>query len=107
MEEVLPVMDNLGLASEALSDAKLEQATGVEMVLDQLRGVFASRGCQPVEVKEGDAFDPELHEAVQAVPSEDYPDGSVVSVIQKGYCLEDGTLLRPVRVVVAGTPNGG
>ena len=107
MEEVLPVMDNLGLASAALTDSESDQATGVEMVLGQLRGVFASRGCQLIEVKEGDSFDPEYHEAVQAIPSDDFPEGSVVSVIQPGYRLEDGTLLRPVRVVVSAASNGG
>ena len=48
----------------------------------------------------GETFDPNLHEALQAVPSEDSPPGTVLEVMQLGYRTGD-TVIRPARVVVS------
>jgi molecular chaperone GrpE len=74
------------------------------MVLGQLTGVLGASDVEAIEVAEGEPFDPELHEAVQAVPTDEHPEGSVIAVVQQGYRFSDGTLLRPARVVVASQP---
>ena len=48
----------------------------------------------------GEPFDPERHEAISVQPSDDMEPGSVVTVVQKGYLLND-RLLRPALVIVA------
>jgi molecular chaperone GrpE len=104
LEDLLPVVDNLGLAAQTLANEEVEQATGVEMVLGQLNGVLGSQQVEVIDAPEGEAFDPELHEAVQAMPTDEHPEGSVMAVVQRGYRFSDGTLLRPARVVVASSP---
>ncbi len=48
----------------------------------------------------GRQFDPNVHEAIQSVPTDDYPEGAITSVVREGYMLND-RLLRPAQVVVA------
>ena len=99
---LLPVMDNLERAVEALGDRGDEIVAGLEMVRGQLAGLLAGLGVEEIEAA-GRAFDPNVHEAVAQVPSADHPEGSVVEVIEKGYRISDH-VLRPSRVVVAATP---
>jgi molecular chaperone GrpE len=54
---------------------------------------------------QGQAFNPELHEAMMTQESADAPPGTVLGVIQKGYTL-NGRLLRPARVIVSRGPAG-
>jgi molecular chaperone GrpE len=49
-------------------------------------------------------FNPEFHEAMATQPSAEYPPGTVVAVVQKGYVL-NGRLLRPARVLVSREPD--
>jgi len=49
---------------------------------------------------DGSEFDPELHEAISHLDSEDVPEGCVITQVRKGYKLGD-RLLRPARVVVS------
>jgi molecular chaperone GrpE len=101
LEDLLPVMDSLGRAVETLGQDGSDKATGVEMVLGQLTGLLRTQNVEPIPIEEGDAFDPELHEAVQALPSDSHEPGTVMAVVQGGYRFSDGTILRPARVVVA------
>ena len=48
----------------------------------------------------GQQFDPNVHEAIQSVPTDDHPEGMITSVVREGYMLND-RLLRPAQVVVA------
>ena len=63
-----------------------------------LRDTLAKEGL--VEIETDGRFDPHVHEALVAQPSE-ADEGSVIDVVQKGYRLGD-RVLRPARVVVAG-----
>ena len=66
------------------------------------RSLLAGHGVEEIEAA-GQAFDPNVHEAVAQVPSAEHPDGAVVEVVEKGYRISDH-VLRPSRVVVAATP---
>lgn len=101
LEQLLPIMDSLERAVEALVDVDQAQSGGVAMVEQQLAGVLAARGLNPIAPAENDPFDPQVHEAVQSLPSLGHSPGTLVAVIQTGYRFSDGSLLRPARVVVA------
>lgn len=89
----------LGLASDADADAL---RAGTESTLKLLTKAFENAGL--VEVNpQGEAFNPELHEAMIAEASSEHMPNTVMQVIQKGYQL-NGRLLRPARVVVAKEP---
>jgi molecular chaperone GrpE len=98
VKELLPVLDDLGRALEAAEqheEAALED--GVRLVHKQLMDVLAKEGL--TEIDTDGAFDPHVHEALLAQPS-DAEAGTVLEVLQKGYRLGDH-VLRPARVTVA------
>lgn len=98
VEAILPVLDDLGRALEAAGrheEAKLED--GVRLVHRQLSDVLAKEGLE--EIPTDVAFDPHVHEALAAIPSE-AEEGTILEVVQRGYLLGD-RVLRPARVVVA------
>ena len=103
VQELLPVKDSLemGLAAgrelEDENSAKL--CEGTELTLKMLQTALEKFGVQEIE-PEGQPFDPELHQAMSAVPSEGAEPNTVLNVMQKGYLLND-RLIRPAMVVVA------
>lgn len=102
LAELLPVVDSLerGLALEGSDYAGLR--SGVELTLRELIRIAESNGLKVVDPI-GQPFDPERHQAMSMVPSGEHQPGSVVSVMQKGYVLND-RLLRPALVAVSKAP---
>jgi molecular chaperone GrpE len=101
VESLLPVMDNLSRALEAGDKHEEGQLlAGLDLVAGQLRGTLAGHGLEEIEVEPGTTFDPEYHEAIVAQPSEEYDEGTVTQVLERGYLLH-GKLLRPAKVIVA------
>jgi molecular chaperone GrpE len=102
-EELLGVRDSLemGLAAANEGDSvdvdKLRE--GKELTLKLLDQVFQKHGIQVVDPV-GEKFNPERHEAMAMQPSADQAPNTVLTVIQKGYTLND-RLLRPAMVIVA------
>ncbi len=99
--ELLPVLDNFALALQAAgatSDAT-SIAKGVEMVHRQLLGVLENLGLRAMEPI-GQAFDPNLHEAVMAESVEGHEAGNVVAVMRSGYYFKE-KVLRPAMVKVS------
>ena len=96
--ELLPIVDDLERALEAAEqheEAKLEE--GVRLVHRQLTSALEREGL--AEIETDGKFDPHVHEALLAQPSE-AAEGTVIEVLQKGYRLGD-RVVRPARVVVA------
>lgn len=106
ISDLLPILDNLQRAlTMELDKAGIGSVLeGVRMVSDQLHSVLSSCGLEPVEAV-GGPFDPQHHEAVGVLPSEDHAEGTVVSELQRGYKLK-GKVLRPSMVHVARQPEG-
>jgi molecular chaperone GrpE len=101
VESLLPVMDNFSRALEAGDKHEEGQLlAGLNLVADQLRGTLVGHGLEEIEVDPGTMFDPEYHEAIVAQPSDDYDEGTVTQVLERGYLLH-GKLLRPAKVIVA------
>jgi molecular chaperone GrpE len=100
IREILPVVDNLeralGVAPAGDGDAFVE---GVRLVYRDLEAALARAGVEVI-VPKGDAFDPNVHEALSVRPQEGAESGTVVDVVEKGYRTAD-FVVRPARVVVA------
>ncbi len=103
--ELLPVIDNLERAVEALEGADGQIVTGVEMVRSQLSALLAGRGVEEIAAH-AQSFDPTVHEAVAQHPTDDHAEGTVVHVAEKGYRLGE-SVIRPAKVVVAAPPAEG
>ncbi|MEA4902289.1 nucleotide exchange factor GrpE [Desulfitobacterium sp.] len=101
IEAMLPVLDNF---ERAVSSSQTNQdfnafSQGVEMILKQMKISLEKEGLKPIEAV-GQAFDPNLHDAVLQVDSEEYPENTVVEELQKGYYLKE-KVLRPSMVKVS------
>lgn len=103
--KVLDVMDNVdrALVYQETMDKQALQHT-LRMLLWQLNEVMRVEGLIPVPAV-GEAFDPYVHEAVEAVENSGQPEGTVVEEVLKGYKMGDETL-RPARVKVSSGKQG-
>ena len=97
-KELLPALDNLDRAIDAAEDEDPLLA-GVRLVRSELGAALARLGIEAF-VPLGEAFDPNLHEAVAQQPVEGAASGAVAEVFQNGYRMGE-TIIRPARVLVA------
>ncbi len=103
IETLLPVMDGFERALAAHGDAGYENyRKGFELIYRQLENILSKKGLEQIDA-EGKPFDPHLHHAVERVETADYPDGTVVGVMQTGYIFH-GKVLRPAMVRVTFNP---
>jgi len=102
---VVDVVDNFERAANAADDSEVDDAfaTGIQAIFRQLRRLLLAHGVEPF-VSVGKPFDPERHEAVALVPSDDVPEDTVVGEGRPGYTW-NGKLLRPARVFVSTGPS--
>lgn len=103
--ELLSVVDSLELGMQAAAGAEgaaKAMADGMQLTWRQLMSVLEKGGVQVVN-PQGEAFNPELHQAMTMAESADLPPNHVLSVMQKGYRLHE-RLLRPAMVVVSRAP---
>ncbi|WP_076544561.1 MULTISPECIES: nucleotide exchange factor GrpE [Halanaerobium] len=96
---LLPVIDNFERALKS-EESESDFYKGVEMIYNQLLKTFADQGIEEILAK-GEEFNPEYHEAIMRVESEEFEEGTVVEVVQKGFTLDD-RVIRPAMVKVAG-----
>jgi molecular chaperone GrpE len=104
LRDVLAPIDNLRLAlTAAETTGNVEELVkGIQMVLNQFDSVFSSHHAKVIE-SEGIQFDPNLHEALQQVPSADHEPMTVLQEFQRGYKMHD-RVIRPSKVVVSSAP---
>lgn len=107
--DLLPVYDNLKRALTTVNDgAAPEMAAlleGVDLTLRELTSVMAKHGLTPISPKVGDAFDPQLHEAMFEAPLPGTKAGDIIQVASEGFMLHD-RLLRPAQVGVSSNTQG-
>jgi len=98
VEELLPVADSMemGMAAEGDVEQIKEGVALTKKVFDNALEKFGLEVVDPL----GEKFNPELHQAMAMQPSDEYEDGQVSAVMQKGYTL-NGRLVRPAMVMVA------
>ena len=94
IEKILPVIDNFerGLASIPEEEKGGAIASGMEMIYKQLMKILEDLGVKPIEAV-GKEFDPNYHNAVMQVESEEYESGVVAQEFIKGYMYHD-TVVR-------------
>jgi len=106
LEKLVPVLDTFDMALAAAENSNTETVqslqTGIRMVYQQLKSALMAAGLDEVNAT-GQAFDPNVHEAVSQQETADVPEGHVVQQLRKGYKLHN-RLLRPASVVVAKAP---
>lgn len=102
VENLLPAIDNFdrALAASAASGDYEALAKGLEMIYRQLLTTMEAEGLTAMEVV-GVPFNPEYHQAVMTVETDEYEEGIVVEELQKGYMLKD-KVIRPAMVKVSG-----
>ena len=98
VEKILPVYDNL---ERALNQETQDEAykKGVEMTMTQLVGILNSLGVE-IFGNVGDAFDPNLHNAVMHIDDENFGENTICQVFQKGFKIGD-KIVRFAMVQVA------
>ena len=100
----LPGLDNLQRAlsaSENSGDAS-QMIQGVGLVLKDFQSVLDKFGVTPIPAL-GEHFDPNLHEALQQVPSHDHEPWTIIQELEPGYLMHE-RVVRPSRVIVASAP---
>ncbi|WP_162053729.1 nucleotide exchange factor GrpE [Pontibacter pamirensis] len=102
MSELLPVIDDMERARQSIEATKDVDAMlqGLELVFHKLKHVTQQKGLKPMEIKPGDSFDSDMHEAVTQIPApSEEMKGKIVDVIEKGYTLND-KVIRFAKVII-------
>ena len=99
IEKILPVIDNFERGLENIPEGSdTAFVDGMQMIYKQFTAELEKIGVKPIEAV-GQPFDPNFHNAVMQVESEEYESGTVAQELQKGYMYHD-TLVRPSMVGV-------
>lgn len=101
VREILPIVDDFERALK-VETADRDYAKGVELIYQRMLDSLKKMGLEPIETA-GKMFDPNLHQAVERVQTEEAEDQAILGEFQRGYNFK-GKLLRPAMVRVAVRP---
>ena len=101
VEKILPVVDNFERGLAAVPGELKDNAfvDGMDKIYKQMMTVFEEMDVKPIEAV-GKEFDPEFHNAVMQVESEEYESGIVAQELQKGYMYRDAVVRHSMVAVV-------
>jgi molecular chaperone GrpE len=102
LKSLLPILDSLDRAAKTPAGSVEDVQSGIELIDKQFHDALTKLGVQPVPAA-GAAFDPNMHQAIQMVDTDEAEDNHVIDELQRGYRLKD-RLLRPAMVRVARNP---
>ncbi len=105
MTTLLPILDSLDRALNTKAASLEDFHAGIELIDKQFHDALAKLGVLPISAQ-GEQFDPNLHQAIQMVDTDEVEDNHVLDELQRGYKLKD-RLLRPAMVRVARHPKSG
>ncbi len=97
--EIGPMLDNFRRALGQQADDVASFRQGMEIIFKQFNDILSGYGLVEIDA-EGQPFDPNLHEALAQVASDEHPPGTVIQEMEKGYMLND-RVVRHARVVVS------
>lgn len=99
--DFLVIIDNLEMALAHIKECEETKALkeGVELTLKQFKDTLAKYGAKEIDVKIGDEFDPNLHDALMLDADKNLSNNTITLVMQKGYTLHD-RVIRPTKVRV-------
>ncbi len=94
---LLPILDDFERAIKAANDGKQDE--GIGLIYNKLVKVLEGKGVKKMEIKQGDDFDPEFHEAISQIPAPKKKlEGKIIDVVEPGYYLND-KVIRFAKVV--------
>ncbi len=99
LKSLLPILDSLDRALKTNATSVQEYLSGIELIDKQFHDALSKLAVEPIPA-EGEVFDPNLHQAVQMVETDEVKDNHVIDELQRGYRIKD-RLLRPAMVRVA------
>tara|TARA_B100001996_G_scaffold163528_1_gene124721 strand:+ start:591 stop:1085 length:495 start_codon:yes stop_codon:yes gene_type:complete len=87
---ILPIIDDFERAIKSTSKENLETSIeGFELIFQKLNSLLEKEGVKKMEIKTGDDFDPDFHEAITKIASKKNLKNKIVDVIENGYILDD------------------
>jgi molecular chaperone GrpE len=98
----LNVSDDLdrALKNQPENEQSAKWVNGIELIYQKLNNQLKNQGVERMEIKPGDEFDPNVHEAVTQEDHEEFSDGQIIDVVQPGYRIAE-RVIRPAMVRVA------
>ena len=100
LSSLIPVVEDFKRALNQ-EDANQEDNQGIQLIYNKLTETLKNQGLEELEVKIGDSFDSEIHEAISQIPAQnDDQKGKIIDIIEGGYKLGDQVIKFP-KVVVA------
>lgn len=101
IRDLLPALDNVDRSIQAAEQTgKIEDLIqGLQMIVAQFDQVFGSHSAKAITAV-GETFDPNLHEALQQIPTNEHPPMTVLQELERGYIMHD-RVIRPSKVLVA------
>ena len=101
MTSLLPIMDDFDRGLAEIKKVKdKELLKGMQLINDKLKNTLVQKGLTEIEVKKGDVFDAEIHEAITQIPAPtEKLKGKIIDAIEKGYKLGD-KIIRYPKVVI-------
>jgi molecular chaperone GrpE len=103
LKQLLPILDSLDRATKVEGVSAEDLRSGIELIDRQFHDVLTRLGVEPIGAA-GQPFDPNMHQAIQMVETDEVPDHHVLDELQRGYRLHD-RILRAAMVRVAQNPN--
>ena len=100
LKDILPTVDNLKLALEKAENKEDPFVKGVQIVYDTLIKALENHGAKPMTDLIGKDLDPNFHEALATLPSDEFEEGRISTIVKTGWMLND-KLLRAAQVVVS------
>ena len=100
LSSLIPVVEDFKRALNQ-EDPNQEDSQGIKLIYNQLIETLKNQGLEELEVKVGDSFDSEIHEAISQIPAQnDDQKGKIIDIIEGGYKLGEQVIKFP-KVVVA------
>ena len=104
IRDLLPALDNVTRTIQAAEQTgKIDDLLqGLQMIMSQFDQVFGNHSAKPIPAV-GETFDPNLHEALQQIPTDEHPPMTIIQELERGYSMHD-RVIRPSKVIVACAP---
>ena len=101
MTVLLPILDDFDRGLAEIKKAKdKELLKGMELINNKLKNSLTQKGLSYIDVKQGDIFDVELHEAITQIPApSDDLKGKIIDVVEQGYKLGEKVIRYPKVVI--------
>jgi molecular chaperone GrpE len=101
MTVLLPILDDFDRGLAEIKKVKDKNVLkGMELINNKFKSILTQQGLSKIEIKQGDVFDAELHEAITQIPApSDKLKGKIIDVIEQGYKLGD-RIIRFPKVII-------